>query len=61
MIQKTGMFMTELARLASLLIDLQKRDQLPIYSTPKEALQFSIDHGYGDLALEVRRLWEKAN
>ncbi|WP_180369411.1 hypothetical protein [Oenococcus oeni] len=52
MIQKTGMFMTELARLASLLIDLQKRDQLPIYATPKEALQFSIDHGYGDLAFK---------
>ncbi|OIK68683.1 hypothetical protein ATX04_01825 [Oenococcus oeni] len=61
MIQKMGVFMTELARLASLLIDLQKKDQLPIYATPKEALQFSIDHGYGDLALEVRRLWEKAN
>ncbi len=52
--------MAELARLASLLIDLQKRDHLPIYATPKEALQFSIDHGYGDLAIKVRNLWEKA-
>ncbi|WP_239645829.1 helix-turn-helix domain-containing protein [Oenococcus oeni] len=54
--------MKNLAELAGQLIDLQERDGFNTktgHNQIEESMRFSIEHGYGDLAKKVRKLWEQ--
>ncbi|EJO05756.1 helix-turn-helix domain-containing protein [Oenococcus oeni] len=53
--------MTDLTDLASKLLDLQKQDHFTprSYRTEiEDSIRFSTEHGYGDLAIKVRDLWD---
>ncbi|AZZ60241.1 helix-turn-helix domain-containing protein [Oenococcus sp. UCMA 16435] len=54
--------MTSLTDLASKLLDLQKQDHFAprSYRTEiEDSMRFSAEHGYGDLAIKVRDLWNQ--
>ncbi|MFT9267017.1 hypothetical protein [Oenococcus sp.] len=50
--------MTELSRLASVLLNKQEKDGIPANTAFKDGLIFSEKHGYGDLARQVIKEWD---
>ncbi|MFT8813312.1 hypothetical protein [Oenococcus sp.] len=50
--------MTELSRLACLLLDKQEKDGIPSGASFEKGLLFSEQHGYGDLARQVIKAWD---
>lgn len=50
--------MTELSRLACLLLDKQEKDGIPSGASFEKGLLFSEKHGYGDLARRVIEEWD---
>lgn len=50
--------MTELSRLACVLLNKQEKDEIPSGMSFQQGLLFSEKHGYGDLARRVIEVWD---